>query len=83
MASTFKYLTPQERARYSENCTALEKALPGVRRFEDEKPVRDYVKLYRDRDGSITEYPTPIDLYRKYVALYGEPFGCWRYAEGA
>lgn len=44
--------------------------------FRDRGPTEDFVWLFTQHDG-VWRYPTTMDDYHRYVALYGTPAGCW------
>lgn len=51
---------------------------PSSRRFVDEEPAGDFVWLFFNRDGTVSEYETELVSYLRYRAQYGIPATRWR-----
>lgn len=50
----------------------------GAQRFADQEPTEEFVWLFINTDGSVSEYPTTMANYERFKALYGVPSGRWR-----
>ena len=50
----------------------------GARRFADDEPSGDFAWLFRNRDGTVSEYPTTLAEYLTFRARYGVPETWWR-----
>lgn len=50
----------------------------GAYAFTAKEPVDNFIWLFINTDGTVSEYPTEMKNYERLKALYGIPLGRWK-----